>query len=59
MNRHGVACGLAFMAALGNTSAFALVGGSVDANLAGSPWAGVGAILVGTALLFVGKEGKA
>lgn len=46
MNRHGVACGLAFMAALGNTSAFALVGGSVDANLASSPWAGVGAITI-------------
>lgn len=46
MNKHGVACGLALMAALGNTSAFALVGGSLDANLASSPWAGVGAITI-------------
>lgn len=46
MNKHGIACGLAFAAALGNSSAFALVGGSLDANLAGSPWAGVGAITI-------------
>lgn len=46
MNKQGVVCGLAFMAALGNTSAFALVGGSVDANSADSPWAGVGAVSV-------------
>lgn len=37
---------LAVIAALGSTSAFALVGGSVDANLATSPWAGVGAITI-------------
>lgn len=35
---------LAAIAALGSTPAFALVGGSVDANTATSPWAGVGAI---------------
>lgn len=46
MNKHGVACGLALVAALGNSSAFALVGGSVDGNLASSPWAGVGAITI-------------
>lgn len=44
MNKQGVMCGLAFMAALGNTSAFALVGGGIDANSADSPWAGVGAV---------------
>ncbi|MGA9165020.1 MAG: trypsin-like serine protease [Thiobacillus sp.] len=37
---------LAVIAALGSTSAFALVGGSVDANTATSPWAGVGAITI-------------
>ena len=36
----------AVMAALGSTSAFALIGGSVDANLATSPWAGVGAVTI-------------
>ncbi len=46
MNKQGVMCGLAFVAALANTSAFALVGGSVDANSADSPWAGVGALSV-------------
>jgi hypothetical protein len=46
MNKHGVVCGLAFMAVFGNTSAFALVGGSVDDNLASSPWAGVGSITI-------------
>lgn len=37
---------LAVIAALVSTSAFALVGGSVDANTASSPWAGVGAITI-------------
>ena len=37
---------LAVIAALGSAPAFALVGGSVDANLATSPWAGVGAITI-------------
>lgn len=37
---------LAVVATLGCTSAFALVGGSVDANSASSPWAGVGAITI-------------
>jgi V8-like Glu-specific endopeptidase len=37
---------LALVSALGSTSAFALVGGSIDANLATSPWAGVGAITI-------------
>jgi len=37
---------LAAIAALGSTSAFALIGGSVDANTATSPWAGVGAITI-------------
>jgi V8-like Glu-specific endopeptidase len=37
---------LAVIAALGSSSAFALVGGSVDTNLATSPWAGVGAITI-------------
>jgi secreted trypsin-like serine protease len=46
MKKHGIACSLAFAAALGNSSAFALVGGSLDANLASSPWAGVGAITI-------------
>ncbi|MBW8328216.1 MAG: trypsin-like peptidase domain-containing protein [Thiobacillus sp.] len=46
MNKHGIACGLAFAAALGNSSAFALVGGSLDANIDSSPWAGVGAITI-------------
>jgi hypothetical protein len=36
----------AIMAALSNTSALALVGGSVDDNLAGSSWAGVGAVTI-------------
>ena len=47
MNNYGVVCGLAFMAALGSPSAFALVGGSVDPNSAGSPWAGVGSVTIG------------
>lgn len=47
MKNHGAVCGLAIMAALGSPSAFALVGGDVDANLAGLPWAGVGAITIG------------
>lgn len=46
MSKQGMACGLALVAALGQSSAFALVGGSVDANLADSPWAGVGAITI-------------
>jgi hypothetical protein len=46
MNRQNIICGLAFAAALGNTSAFALVGGSVDANTADSLWAGVGAVSI-------------
>jgi hypothetical protein len=46
MNKQGMLCGVAFVAALGNTSAFALVGGSIDANSADSPWAGVGALTV-------------
>ena len=37
---------LAVLSALGSSSALALVGGSVDANLATSPWAGVGAITI-------------
>jgi secreted trypsin-like serine protease len=36
----------AVIAALGSPSAFALVGGSIDTNLATSPWAGVGAITI-------------
>jgi hypothetical protein len=36
----------AIMAALSNTSALALVGGSVDENLASSTWAGVGAVTI-------------
>jgi len=36
----------AIVSALGSTSAFALVGGSIDANIATSPWAGVGAITI-------------
>lgn len=46
MNKHGIACGLALAVALGQSSAYALVGGSLDANLATSPWAGVGAITI-------------
>lgn len=37
---------LAMVAALGSTSALALVGGSVDPNTADSPWAGVGSITI-------------
>lgn len=37
---------LAIVAALGSTSALALVGGSVDSNTADSPWAGVGSITI-------------
>ncbi|MDP1927343.1 MAG: trypsin-like peptidase domain-containing protein [Thiobacillus sp.] len=37
---------VAVISALSSTSALALVGGSVDANLATSPWAGVGAITI-------------
>jgi V8-like Glu-specific endopeptidase len=37
---------LACIAALGSAPAFALVGGSVDANLSTSPWAGVGAVTI-------------
>lgn len=36
----------AIMAALSHTSALALVGGSVDQNLASSAWAGVGAVTI-------------
>jgi hypothetical protein len=46
MNKHGIIFGLAFMAALSSPSALALVGGSVDANSADSPWAGVGAVTI-------------
>lgn len=46
MNKYGVMCGLTFVAALGQSSAFALVGGSVDANLDSSPWASVGSITI-------------
>lgn len=46
MNKYGVICSLTFAAALGQSSAFALVGGSVDANLASSPWASVGSITI-------------
>ena len=37
---------LAIVAALGSTSALALVGGSIDPNTADSPWAGVGSITI-------------
>jgi hypothetical protein len=37
---------LALVAGLGSTPALALVGGSVDANLSTSPWAGVGAVTI-------------
>jgi len=37
---------LAIVTALGSTSTLALVGGSVDANLSSSPWAGVGAVTI-------------
>ncbi|MEQ1591921.1 MAG: trypsin-like serine protease [Thiobacillaceae bacterium] len=46
MNKHGVVGCMALIAALGSTSAFALLGGSVDANSVSSPWAGVGAVTV-------------
>jgi len=37
---------LAVVAALASTSALAIVGGSVDANVSTSPWAGVGAVTI-------------
>jgi len=44
IGRKQIAC--AILAALSHAPAWALVGGSVDANLASSPWAGVGAITI-------------
>jgi len=46
MNKNGVVGGLALIAALSHTSAFALLGGSIDTNSASSPWAGVGAVTI-------------
>lgn len=46
MNKHGVVCGLALIAAFSHTAAHALIGGSVDANSVSSPWAGVGAVTI-------------
>lgn len=44
MKRHCLAFSLALAFACVSSSAHALVGGSLDANLATSPWAGVGAV---------------